>query len=211
MSQILDLSYPAILAELGRHLVPGRTEARAFLAWFLEQYYRREETDAQDAVCDGPDDKGVDGIYVDDNFERIEILQSKLFQNASKRLGDASLKQFAGTLDQFASGTAALQLANATANQELAELIRNGNVPQLIDNGYEVTGVFLTNVRKDVARGAGHGLSPRPHCGRPQGPTAVSWFVTSRQRPSRRTHTNVPRRSVSVGAPLKVPRSVERF
>jgi hypothetical protein len=54
--------------------VPGRTEARAFLAWFLEHYYRLEETDAQDAVCDGPDDKGVDGIYVNTNLERIEIL-----------------------------------------------------------------------------------------------------------------------------------------
>ena len=31
------------------------------------------------------------------------------------------------------------------------------------------------------------------------------------QRPLRRTHTNVPRRLVSVRLPLKLPRSVERF
>ncbi|HEY8993227.1 MAG TPA: hypothetical protein VIM71_00965, partial [Lacunisphaera sp.] len=59
----LDTSYPAIATAFGGHAVKGGTESRAFLAWFLENYWRLDETEVFDAVCDGSGDKGVDGIY----------------------------------------------------------------------------------------------------------------------------------------------------
>ncbi len=119
-----------------------------------------EETDAQDAVCDGPDDKGVDGIYVDANLERIEILQSKLFQNSNKTLGDTSLKEFAGTLDQFSTPAPIARLVSSTTNPELARLIVEAHIGQLIQDGYEVRGVFVTNARRDL--NAGSYLTSRP-------------------------------------------------
>lgn len=149
MSNRLDLSYPAILSNFGSHLVSGRTEARAFLAWFLEHYYRLEETDAQDAVCDGPDDKGVDGIYVDENLERIEILQSKLFQNQTKTLGDTTLKEFVGSIDQFRSADSIERIAATTSNTDLARLIRDKNLATLLNDGFEVHGVLVTNASRD--------------------------------------------------------------
>lgn len=149
MSNRLDLSYPAILSNFGSHLVSGRTEARAFLAWFLEHYYRLEETDAQDAVCDGPDDKGVDGIYVDENLERIEILQSKLFQNQTKTLGDTTLKEFVDSIDQFRSADSIERIAATTSNTELARLIRDKNLATLLNDGFEVHGVLVTNASRD--------------------------------------------------------------
>src|SRR5690242_267592 len=99
----IDLSYPKIVDNFGRHNIPGRTESRAFLGWFLENYYRLEEADAQDAICDGFDDKGIDGVYVDDNLEKITVFQTKLIQNEKKTLGDVALKEFAGSIDQFKS------------------------------------------------------------------------------------------------------------
>ncbi len=145
----LNLSYPAILTHFGRHLVAGRTESRAFVAWFLEHYLRLEETEAQDAVCDGPDDKGVDGIYVDENLERIDVFQAKLFQNPSKTLGDTALKEFVGTLDQFRSDTTLSTLAASTKNSELAKLIKEHDLPRLIRAGYSIRGVFITNAPAD--------------------------------------------------------------
>ena len=103
MSDTPDLTYPAILKECGAHTAEGRAESRAFLAWFLEHYFRLEEPAAQDCVCDGPDDKGVDGIYVDDNLERVDVLQARLIQNPSKTIGDSPLRELAGTLAQFNS------------------------------------------------------------------------------------------------------------
>src|SRR3546814_12131882 len=78
-NNMLNLIYPNILKHFGRHLISGRTESRAFLGWFLENYYRLDETDAQDSICDGPDDKGIDGISVDNNIERIDVFQTTLY------------------------------------------------------------------------------------------------------------------------------------
>ena len=102
LSEQLDLTYPTILEYFGPHRAKGRAESRAFLAWFLEHYYHLDEQGSQDAVCDGPDDKGIDGIFVDDNLERVDVFQAKLYQNAEKTVGDRSLRDLAGTLDQLA-------------------------------------------------------------------------------------------------------------
>src|SRR5215212_1165992 len=99
----LNLQYPAILQLFGGHIMKGRTEARAFLAWFLENYYRLEETEAADSICDGRHDKGVDGIYVNDQIGQIDVFQGSVAQG-KKTLGDTALKEFAGSLSQFKTG-----------------------------------------------------------------------------------------------------------
>ncbi len=76
MATALNLEYPAILDLVRMSLVPGRTESHAFLVWFLQHYFRLDEIEAQDTVCDGPDDKGVDGIYLEDNLESRDRLQT---------------------------------------------------------------------------------------------------------------------------------------
>ena len=58
-------------------------------AWDRDALRGHGNRDAEDAVCDGPDDKGIDGIYVDENLERVDIFQSKLLQNSAKTIGDA--------------------------------------------------------------------------------------------------------------------------
>ena len=69
----IDFTYPKVLDVLGP-IETGRTESHAFLVWFLMHFMRLDDTEAQDAVCDGPDDKGIDGIYVDSNLETIFVL-----------------------------------------------------------------------------------------------------------------------------------------
>jgi hypothetical protein len=145
----LDLTYPNILNNFAKHLAAGRTESRAFLAWFLENYYRLEDFQAQDAICDGPDDKGIDGMFVDDNFERVDLFQSKIVQNATRTLGDTQLKEFVGTLGQFSNANAVEKIAASTSNSELRSLIVNGGVLTKLRTGYTIRGVFLTNTASD--------------------------------------------------------------
>lgn len=151
---MIDLSYPNVLTLIQTHLKQGRTESRAFLAWFLENYYRLESDAARDSVCDGPDDKGIDGIYVDDNLETIDVFQSKLFQNTKRTLGDPHLKQQAGTLTQFADPENVQSIADTTQNKELSNLIGAEDVPKKLRDGYSVRGVLVTNVNRDPAANA---------------------------------------------------------
>lgn len=149
MKKHLDVKYPAILGALKSAAVRGRTESHAFLVWFLEHYFRLEEAEAQDAVCDGLDDKGVDGVYVDQNLETVYVFQSKLVQNPRRTLGDTQIKEFVGSLAQFSTPELVADLAKTTANIELARLLTAENVGKLVADGFRVTGVFVTNINSD--------------------------------------------------------------
>lgn len=145
----MELDYPNLLDTLTLELAPGRTQSHAMLLWFLKNYYRLDEVDAVDAVCDGPDDKGIDGIYVDENLERIDIFQCKLVQNPQKTLGDTQLKEFVGSLTQFQDPTSIEQISASTSNVELRNLLEAENVAKKVSDGFSVHGVFLTNISRD--------------------------------------------------------------
>ena len=117
--------------------------------WFLENYLRLDEVDATDAICDGPDDKGIDGIYVDDNLEQVVILQGKLLQNENRTLGDSQLKNFIGTLAQFGSPTQIAEVAQSTGNIELRNMITDSGLAEKVQKGYAITGIFVTNAPSD--------------------------------------------------------------
>jgi AIPR protein len=144
------LDYPAILDSIKTCLVPGRTESHALLVWFLQHYFRLDEVQSQDTVCDGPDDKGIDGIYVDENLEAVFVFQCKLVQNPVRTLGDTQLKEFVGTLDQFRDPTRVSEIAVTTTNAELTKLLTAENVAQLVRDGFTVRGVFVTNIDRDA-------------------------------------------------------------
>lgn len=145
----LDLTYPAILQSFGKHLVKGRTESRAFLGWFLENYFRLEQSRVEDSICDGPDDKGIDGVYVDSTLETIYVFQTKLVKNAGRTLGDTQLKEFAGSVDQLSTRQKVEALEASTGNIELRGLIKETDLGKLVEDGYELRGVFITNVKLD--------------------------------------------------------------
>lgn len=145
----LNLTYPGILEHFGKHKVSGRTDSRSFLGWFLENYFRLDQLGVEDSICDGADDKGIDGIYVDSTLEVIYVFQAKLMQKASRTLGDSALREFGGTLKQFDSPQSVKALADATTNVELKNLILDEDLATKIETGYEVRGVFLTNAILD--------------------------------------------------------------
>ena len=149
MTNSPNLTYPSILEMFGAHRAKGRSESGAFLAWFLEHYYHLDEQTSQDSVCDGPDDKGIDGIYVDDNLERVDVFQAKLYQNTDKTVGDRSLRDLAGTLDQLTNVEKVNDILQSTGNVELRNLIEHEHVREKIKDGYGVRGVFLTNAPAD--------------------------------------------------------------
>ena len=146
----IELTYPEILSVFGKHLVPTRAESRAFLSWFLEHFFRLDLQSAQDAICDGPNDKGIDGIFVDSNLERIHVFQAKLYQSSNKTLGDSALREFSGAMNQLDSKQKIEVLAQETGNIELANLLVSEDIATKVEEGYEVRGTFITNVEIDA-------------------------------------------------------------
>jgi hypothetical protein len=145
----VDLDYPGLLSEITEERAPGRTESHAFLLWFLKNYYRLDDIEAADSVCDGFDDKGIDAVYIDNNLETIDVFQSKLIKNSVRTLGDTQLREFVGALAQLRDPATVTQIAQTTSNTELSRLLQSENVATKIADGFTVRGIFLTNIQCD--------------------------------------------------------------
>lgn len=85
---MINLDYADLVKMIQPFKIVGREEASAFLSWFLVKIYRLDIIEVQNIVCDGFGDKGIDGIYINENEECIDIFQSKTVQKSSKTLGD---------------------------------------------------------------------------------------------------------------------------
>ncbi|WP_298982433.1 AIPR family protein [uncultured Roseibium sp.] len=122
------------------------TESLQFLRWLLEQILRLDGQDADDACVDAKQDKGVDGIFVNDVLEEVYVLQSKVKQNEKATLGDTELKEFVGTLKQFDASENIQALLDGNANEALKGAIIRNEIKDKISRGYIVEGIFCTNV-----------------------------------------------------------------
>lgn len=123
----------------------GRGDSAAFLIWFLENYFRLETDEAIGDVCDHTNDKGIDGIYVDDEDDVIYIFQSKFSPSDSQNQGDTDIRNFVGSRQWFETEQAVQNLLNSTASRELKSLVQEAKIPEKI--GYKKISVFVTNKR----------------------------------------------------------------
>src|SRR2546421_9117171 len=120
----INVSYPAIVDLIGGQGMTVKQQSRQLLVWFLLNHYRLGDVEAEDSVCDEHDDKGVDGVYVNDNSNEIIVLSSKLKTgNPLGQLGHGDLKELAGTITQFRTPGGVQQLIDTTRNDELKELL----------------------------------------------------------------------------------------
>lgn len=135
-----------LLDEVEVHRVGNRTEQAALLAWFLESVWRLDPEDVISAICDGPGDKGIDAIYVDDDAAEITVFQSKWRKSPlTASQGDADLKQFVGAGGYFEGASQLDALLASKPNDELRKLLARQNVREILESEtHSVKMVFLT-------------------------------------------------------------------
>ena len=144
----LDLNYPDLLKLFPEYQDPKRSNSAAFLIWYLENYYRLDPEDAVDSVCDQSGDKGIDGIFVDDHLQTINIFQSKISEK-NTTVGDTDLKEFSGALAQLSDAPGVANLIASAGKAQVAGLLERLEVSDKIAD-YEVRGEFLSNVDLDA-------------------------------------------------------------
>ena len=146
-----SLRYPELLNVIAAHRIPGRTDSVAFLRWFLSNILRLDDSMADDCICDGPNDKGIDAIYIDDNAETIHVFQSRTIQKQTRTLGDVPLKEFDGTLGQLTCKEQIEALERDTTNPDLQKLLKGIADQNVVEKGYKVRGHFITNAEGDTS------------------------------------------------------------
>lgn len=127
-----------------RYAVNGRTDSAALLVWFLEHIFRLDDIDAQDAVCDGALDFGIDAVVVSDPEEEIYVFQCKRVEKSTRGLGNASLTPFVGALEHLKTKARVETLIRSTTNTDLKTLLIDGKVADKCET-YRLRPVFVTN------------------------------------------------------------------
>jgi hypothetical protein len=146
-----DLEYANLKKRIASYEIKGRSESASFLNWFLENVYRLDDVAADDAICDQPNDKGIDAIYLDHNEEEIHFFQSKVRQNPAATVGDVALKSLVGSLAQFQTPAAIDALLRGQANANLKRIVTKLDLKGMVESGYKVGGVLVTNELLDNA------------------------------------------------------------
>lgn len=123
----------------------GGTESAAFLAWFLTNFFRIDDDAVRYYICDKKNDKGIDGVYVDDVSQEVFVFQSKYSRTARGDQGDVDMRNFVGARTWFESPDNVEALDNSLANQELKALVRRLQVADRLRQGYELRCVFVTS------------------------------------------------------------------
>jgi hypothetical protein len=120
--------FTQLLQSIARYKPAGSTDSRALLHWFLFNVFRLEETESQDSVCDQPNDKGIDGLWVDEDTQEIFLFQSKYTAKPNADLGDSDLSKFVGSANWFANVDNAKALLASGANADLKALVSGRNL-----------------------------------------------------------------------------------
>jgi len=122
-----------------------RIDSSAFLIWFLKNIFCLDEEDAIDSVCDGKNDKGIDGIWADNDSKEIYVFQSKFSPDDNRQQGDSEIREFSGAKEWFSSEINITNLLDSLANAELKNLIIRLDISEKIDRGFDLKLVFVTN------------------------------------------------------------------
>lgn len=126
----------------------NRTESASFLIWYLINYYNLDEVEAIDSVCDSRGDRGIDGIYVNENLGTIDVFQAKLFQTQNKSVGDKLLRELHGSLNQIITKTGIEEVLKSTPKSELSRLLTRLKIVDKLDT-FKFRGIFVANVGFD--------------------------------------------------------------
>jgi hypothetical protein len=95
-------------------------DGQRFVAWYLRNIHRRDEIQTKSDITDGADDKQIDAIFVDDEYNKVYIIQGKFI---GKDAVDAEpLREVLSSWVQLKDLVRLQETANNKLKQKLSEL-----------------------------------------------------------------------------------------
>ncbi len=111
-------------------------DGQRFIAWYLRNVHHRDENEAKMDITDGPDDKQIDAIVIDDNNNTIYVIQGK-FVGVDK-VDAEPLREVLSSWIQLKDPVRLQETANVKLKRRLSELAIS------LDDEYDVNFELLT-------------------------------------------------------------------
>jgi len=111
-------------------------DGQRFVAWYLRNIHLRDTNQAKEEVTDGPSDKQIDAIFVDDDNNKIYIIQGKFI--GADRIDSAPLKEVLSSWMYLKKLDSLQEAGNNKIQHRIPE------VSQAIDEDYEIIFELIT-------------------------------------------------------------------
>lgn len=95
-------------------------DGQRFLAWYLRNIYNLNEDETKYDITDGPDDKQIDAVYIDDTNSIIHIIQGKYYK--SSNINAEPLREVLSSWIQLKDLVKLQESANNKLKQRLADI-----------------------------------------------------------------------------------------
>ena len=150
MTSQLQKAYAAVQEVAAPSASEGLKKPRAILLlWFLRHVYGIDDLDAYEFICDGDNDQGIDGLYLegaepDESSETLHVFQSK-YPDSPKNVGVTEIRQLIGTLEPSGNADALEGLLTRGVELELEQLIKRFDLVAKLKAGrLTIKGVLVT-------------------------------------------------------------------
>lgn len=110
-------------------------DGQRFVAWYLRNIHNLDTFEAKACITDGPGDKQIDAVYVDDQTQTIYILQGKFYQGT---IDAEPLREVIASWVQIKD----LSKLQESANDKLKQKINE--ISQALEDDYEVCFELIT-------------------------------------------------------------------
>lgn len=148
MTNIIEKIKSEIGQDYYTHNFPN--DGQRFVAWYMRNIHLLDQRQTKDAVTDGPNDKQIDAVYIDEDEQKIYIVQGKYYLGAS--IDATPIREVISAWSQF-SDLAKLQ---ENANQKLKTKISEISTA-LEEDSYCIcfelitTSSFTSEAEKDIS------------------------------------------------------------
>lgn len=124
-------------------------DGQRFVAWYLRNVHLRDPIQTKDDITDGPDDKQIDAIFVDDDKSTVFVLQGKFL--AMHSVDAEPLREVLSAWIQMRDLVRLQEVGNQKLKRKLSEVAR------ALEDEYEVnfelltTGILTDGAKHDLA------------------------------------------------------------
>lgn len=118
MDKILDI----IKAEIAQSYYQQNfaNDGQRFVAWYMRNIHLLDQCQAKDAVTDGANDKQIDAVYIDEDEQKIFIIQGKFY--LGETVNAEPVREVISSWSQFGNLATLQENANEKLKKKIAEI-----------------------------------------------------------------------------------------
>lgn len=118
MTNILEIIKNEIAQDYYRNNFPN--DGQRFVAWYMRNIHLLDQRQTKDAITDGTNDKQIDAVYIDEDEQKIYIVQGKYYLGESV---DASpVREVISSWSQFSNLAQMQENANPKLKTKISEI-----------------------------------------------------------------------------------------